>query len=304
MKLAAIDLGTNSLTVTLLEETNGEICLIKEWVKIIRLGQGLKKGGFLHPDAKVRCLDALKFCCQKIDSHGVDEILAVGTAALRNAKDGKKFIKEIENQLGLSFIILSGEEEAELSFKAITHEFSHLGKSLFMIDIGGGSTELVEGDINNIKSRISLNVGTVSFSEKYFKNDPPTYKDLSSAKKELSKIILPLSSQPQNSVVIGVAGTVTTLKAVEMKMENYDHSFIHGKELTLNSIIKLGNLFLSMPNLKRAKLKGLPSERSDIIPMGVIILEAILRKINRQSIIISDHGLRWGLIYRWIDQNL
>ena len=123
-------------------------------------------------------------------------------------------------------------------------------------------------------------------------------------KKELSEMILPLSFQLQSSVVVGVAGTVTTLKAVELQMENYDHSFIHGKELTLNSIIKLGKLFLSMSNLKRAKLKGLPSERSDIIPMGVIILEAILRKINRQSIIISDHGLRWGLIYRWIDENL
>ena len=304
MKLASIDLGTNSLTVTLLEENNGEVRLIKEWVKIIRLGQGLKTGGLLHPHAKARCLDALKFCCKRINAHGVNKILAVGTAALRNAKDGKKFVKQIESQCGVSFKILSGEEEAELTFKAITNEFGHLGKSLFMIDIGGGSTELVAGDINNIKSRISLNVGTVSFSEKYFKDDPPSYKDLASAKKELSEMILPLSFQLQSSVVVGVAGTVTTLKAVELQMENYDHSFIHGKELTLNSIIKLGKLFLSMSNLKRAKLKGLPSERSDIIPMGVIILEAILRKINRQSIIISDHGLRWGLIYRWIDQNL
>jgi len=304
MRLASIDLGTNALTVTILDQKYGKIHLIKEWVKFIRLGQGLKIGGQLHPHAKMRCLEALRGLSKKINDYSVDKILAVGTAALRNANDGEKFIETIEKECGISFKILSGEKEAELTFKAITHEFGYIGKSFFMIDIGGGSTELVKGDKVNIKSRISLNVGTVSFSEKYFKHDPPDSKDQNSAIKELDKMFSPLSLEKPTSLIIGVAGTVTTLKAVELKMDNYDPSRVHGKQLTLNSIIALSDYLLSLSSQERAKLKGLPHERADIIPMGALILQTILRKIHHQRIVISDHGLRWGMIYRWMTENL
>ena len=303
MKIASLDLGTNSLILVVAEWDGTTFTPLFEDVQVVRLGQDLAKRGSLHPMAKRRCLKELRNFSEKIGRFEVKNVLAVGTAALRNAGDGAKFVQEIEDQLGFRFKIISGDEEASLTFKAIQREFSDLAQQFIMIDIGGGSSELVIGDKNRILSKTSLKVGTVSFTERFIQHDPPTTEELNAASSSIAELMDHFSVSPSSSMAVGVAGTVTTLKAVDVEMDEYDPSAVHRSQLKKDNVVRLGNLFRSMPTKERRKLKGLPPKRADIIPMGATILETFMTELNLESIYVSDRGLRWGLLYDWIEKN-
>ena len=303
MKIASLDLGTNSLILVVAEWDGTTFTPLFEDVQMVRLGQGLAKRGSLHPKAKKRCMKELRNFSEKIDQFEVKNVLAAGTAALRNAGDGAKFVQEIEDQLGFRFKIISGDEEASLTFKAIQREFSDLAQQFIMIDIGGGSSELVVGDGDRILSKTSLEVGTVSFTERFIQHDPPTTEELHAASSSIAELMDHFSVSPSSSMAVGVAGTVTTLKAVDMEMDEYDPSAVHRSQLNKDDVVRLGNLFRSMPTKERIKLKGLPPKRADIIPMGATILETFMEELNLESIYVSDRGLRWGLLYDWIEKN-
>ena len=303
MKIASLDLGTNSLILVVAEWDGTTFTPLFEDVQVVRLGQDLAKRGSLHPKAKRRCLKELRNFSEKIDQFEVKNVLAAGTAALRNAGDGAKFVQEIEDQLGFRFKIISGDEEASLTFKAIQHEFSDLAQQFIMIDIGGGSSELVVGDGDIILSKTSLEVGTVSFTERFIQHDPPTIEELNAASSSIAELMHQFSVSLSSSMAVGVAGTVTTLKAVDVEMDEYDPSAVHQSQLNKDDVVRLGNLFRSMPTKERIKLKGLPTKRADIIPMGATILETFMVELNLESIYVSDRGLRWGLLYDWIEKN-
>lgn len=303
MRLASIDLGTNSLIMTIADMDNGVMTLVKEKIKIIRLGQALEPGSRLHPEAKERCITALRHFSEEMEYLGVDTVIAAGTAALRNASDGQEFADEVKDQLGIPLKVITGDDEARLTFKAIQHDFTHLGDSFVMVDIGGGSTELVMGDLNRITSQVSLDAGTVSFTERFVEHDPPTLMELQSASQTLTEMMDAYRLTSTDNVVIGVAGTVTTLKAVELEIDKYDHWLIHGATLSREEVSHLEKLFISMPTAERMKLKGLPPERADIIPMGAVILDSIMDRVQQQSITISDRGLRWGLLYERVERD-
>ena len=303
MKIASLDLGTNSLILVVAEWDGTTFTPLFEDVQVVRLGQDLAKRGSLHPKAKRRCLKELRNFSEKIDQFEVKNVLAAGTAALRNAGDGAKFVQEIEDQLGFRFKIISGDEEASLTFKAIQREFADLAQQFIMIDIGGGSSELVVGDGDRILSKISLEVGTVSFTERFIQHDPPTTEELHAASSSIAELMDHFSVSPSSSMAVGVAGTVTTLKAVDVEMDEYDPSAVHRSQLNKDDVVRLGNLFRSMPTKERRKLKGLPPKRADIIPMGATILETFMAELNLESIYVSDRGLRWGLLYDWIEKN-
>ena len=303
MRIASIDLGTNSLIMTVAETDNGMLTPVSEEIRIVRLGQALQPGGRLHPGAKERCFSALHHFAEQMKLLGAETVAAAGTAALRNASDGQLFAEEVQDRFGIPLQIISGNDEARVTFKAVQHDFAHLGDSFVMIDIGGGSTELVIGDVNGITSQVSLDAGTVSFSEKFVHNDPPAFEELQSAARVVRELLDAFELRPPSHVAVGVAGTVTTLKAVELEMDDYDHSLIHGSTLSRNEVSQLGELFTSMPTAERMKLKGLPPERADIIPMGVVILESIMEQLQQQLITVSDRGLRWGLLYEWMERD-
>ncbi|MEE2876520.1 MAG: Ppx/GppA phosphatase family protein [Candidatus Neomarinimicrobiota bacterium] len=303
MRLASIDLGTNSLIMTIADMDNGVMTLVKEKIKIIRLGQALEPGSRLHPEAKERCITALRHFSEEMEHLDVDTVVAAGTAALRNASDGQEFADEVKDQLGIPLKVITGDDEARLTFKAIQHDFTHLGDSFVMIDIGGGSTELVMGDLNRITSQVSLDAGTVSFTERFVEHDPPTLMELQSASQTLTEMMDAYRLTSTDNIVIGVAGTVTTLKAVELEIDTYDHWLIHGTTLSREEVLRLEKLFVSMPTAERMKLKGLPPERADIIPMGAVILDSIMDRVQQQSITISDRGLRWGLLYERVERD-
>ena len=303
MKIASLDLGTNSLILTVAEWNGTAFTPLFEDVQVVRLGQDLAKRGSLHPEAKKRCLKELQNFSEKIAQFEIENVLAAGTAALRNAGDGVQFVQEIEDQLGFSFRIISGDEEASLTFKAIQHEFADLAQQFIMIDIGGGSSELVVGDGDIILSKTSLEVGTVSFTERFVQHDPPAIDELNAASSVIAELMHQFPAGSTSSMAVGVAGTVTTLKAVDVEMDEYDPCAVHRSQLNKDDVVRLGKLFRSMPTKQRVKIKGLPPMRADIIPMGATILETLMKELNLESVYVSDRGLRWGLLYDWIEKN-
>lgn len=303
MILASIDLGTNSIILTVAAWNGRTLTPLAEEIRIVRLGQDLRPGSNLHPDAQRRCLEALEHFSQRIGELGVETILAAGTAALRNAADGHQFVEQVQARFDIRFQIITGEDEARLTFKAIQHDFADVGKEFLMIDIGGGSTELVMGDCEQISSTTSLNAGTVLFTEQYVLHDPPLRDELEAAETAVKDLMVQSLPTPFSGIAVGVAGTVTTLKAVDLQMDEYEHSAVHRSRLSREDVVRLGTLLGSMPTTERVKLKGLPPKRADIIPVGATILETLMERMGLESLWVSDRGLRWGLLYDWTEKN-
>ncbi|MEE9166466.1 MAG: Ppx/GppA phosphatase family protein [Candidatus Neomarinimicrobiota bacterium] len=301
MRLASLDLGTNALLLTIADWEGTSLNPVYEDATLIRLGQDLKRGGLLHPDAKERCLDALSTYSVIVSRHKVEKTIAVATEALRRASDGGKFLNDIREKWGISFRIIPPKEEARTTFKATQKEFAYLDRNLLMFDIGGGSTEIVYGDTGKIHSMTSLDIGTVTVTEQFIRHDPIPSAELEVADKFVREILAPVSQETRDLAGVGIAGTITTLKAVTLEMETYDHAIVHRSTLTRAQIDDLLKLFTSMTVEERLVLKGLPEMRADIIPAGVLITQAIMDAYGLSEIYVSDRGLRWGLLYSWID---
>lgn len=301
MRLASLDLGTNTLLLTIADWNGTTLTHVYEDANLIRLGQDLKERGSLHPDAKARTLNALGIHCDIVNRYDADKTVAVATEALRKASDASEFLAEIKQKYGISFTVLSPQEEAALTFKATQKEFSQLKQDLLMFDIGGGSTEIVCGDRKTIQSITSLEIGTVSLTEEFILSDPIEASEVASAEKFIRSKLAGVPPSMENPAGIGIAGTVTTLKAVTLQMVTYDHSAIHTSTLTRKEIDELLKLFASMTLAERVTLKGLPEKRADIIPAGALITQAIMDVYGLSKIYVSDRGLRWGVLYDWVD---
>jgi len=302
VRLASLDLGTNALLLTIVDWDGISINPVFEDATLIRLGQDLQKRGDLHPDAKSRCLDALKTCNDIFKQYQVKKVIAVATEALRRASDGSDFLQTIKNRTGITFTIISDLREAKITFKATQKEFSYLKRNLLMIDIGGGSTEIVSGDEKNLFFSRSLKLGTVSLSEQFIQHDPIHESEIDAADYFIRKVINTISVDLSNPAAIGIAGTITTLKAILLKMDTYLSTIIHKSLLTKLEVDRLLDMFLSKTLAERLLLKGLPEKRADIIPMGALITQVVMDLFKLPEIYVSDRGLRWGVLYDWIEK--
>mgnify|MGYP001057503903 CR=1 FL=1 len=297
MRVASLDLGTNTLLLTIVDLDQSSLKLLYEEAVIVRLGQDLENGGLLHSDAKKRCLRALENTLTIINSYDVTEIVAVGTAALRKASDGDQFVSEISERYNIAFEIISGRDEARLTFKSTQIEFSEAENELLMFDIGGGSTEIVTGDLSVISSMTSLPIGTVDLTEQFVSHDPMIVSELTTIQDRIADALNEISLHERAFEGVGVAGTITTLKAISLRMSDYNHALIHKSVLMRDEIDKLAHRLTSMTLKERLRMKGLPERRADIIHVGAVITQAIVQRFGLSEIHVSDRGLRWGVLY-------
>ena len=306
MKIASVDLGSNSLCILIAEIHDNTIIPVFEKIYLIRLAQGIKNNNLLHEEAKKRCLNAFKKIDELLKIYNPDHILGVGTAALRNSLDGKKFSKVIFNNFNIPIRVISGNDEANLTFLATINEFKKYNNNIYMIDIGGASTEIVFGNLKKIHWKISLDIGSVVLTEEFIKSDPPSQDELKQMQLKIKTILNQKIDFTLNKdkipLGLGVAGTVTTLKAIDLNIKNYDSEIIHESELKLANLIKIKNMLCKFNIKDRLKLNGITEKRVDIIPTGSIILQLTMEKLNLKSIYINDKGLRWGLIYNFINK--
>jgi exopolyphosphatase / guanosine-5'-triphosphate,3'-diphosphate pyrophosphatase len=294
MRIATIDIGTNSVVLLVAEKTGRTFTPILERAEITRLGRGVDKTKTLSAEAISETVMAVRTFAVESRALGVDHILAVTTSAARDASNGHQFIDTVFSICGLKVEIISGEEEARLSFLSVSGEFGS-EQGVVVLDIGGGSTEFIFGNKNGIDFRQSFNVGSVRMTERFIKSAPAITTELVALNAHLKSMF---ASVPKSSLeLVAVAGTATTVCAMIHEVDPYDSKKIHGVKLSKMQILTLAVQLAALSNEEKMKLKGLSPKRADVILAGISVLLESMNAIGAAQVTISDRGLRWGLLY-------
>ncbi len=303
-RVAAIDIGTNTILLLIAEVEDGKLKSLFEMETVVRLGEGVQKNGILLKEAMGRGLQALAQylkCCQEMK---VQKIFAAGTSALREAKNSGDFLKLVKEKLNLSIKVISGEEEARLSFLAVSKDLQEKEKSILVVDVGGGSTEFILGKGGQIKEWISLPLGSVRFTEQFLHSDPVQEEEWEKMGKKIRELLvnIPHSEEPLSMVAVG--GTATTLASVEQGLEDFITEKIHHFVLKREALKNQLSLYRSKTIEERKKIKGLPPVRADVILTGGAILFLAMEELSCPSVLISCHGVRYGLLYEKLNLSL
>lgn len=293
MSVASIDLGTNTALLLVAERRGGALVAIREEADIVRLGEGLDQTGALQPAAMERALASLARFAEIVKQLDVSRVAAVTTEAVRKASNAADFVARANQILApAELVVIDGNREAELSWRAIADGFPDLAGPRTVVDIGGGSTEIIVGEATIAEKR-SLPIGSVRLHERLVKHDPPTMQELTALRITVDEA-LRQAPKPRGRV-IGVAGTVTTLAAMAQKLAVYDPLRVHGSRLTCSDVVRLVDELAGKPIAERRLLPGLHPKRADVIVAGAIILERVLEHAGWADCVVSDRGLRWGL---------
>ena len=296
-KYAILDIGTNSIKFFVAEIKNGRIISVIDTNNISRLGEGLQKTGKISPEAMERNIKVLADFLKTAKKEQVEEITAVGTMCLRTASNAAEFIKKANESLGLDIQVIEGEEEARLSYLAILSTLGIEAKNVIVFDTGGGSTEFIFGAGTKLKNRISLNIGAVYPTEKFLVSDPVTDEELKMTTDYVKNFFSEHNLSGNPDVLFGIGGTVTSLGAVKHKMEKYNPQIIQGSKMELEEVERQIALYKNKTIAERRKIVGLQPKRADVILAGAIIVKTIMETFGKHEFIISDRGLRHGLMF-------
>jgi len=302
MRVAAIDIGTNTVLLLVAERPRGgaELVAVEERATITRLGEGVDKTRVLAPAAIARtnaALDAFAFIVERL---GVERIDVVGTSAMRDAGGGEAVREHVRARFGVEARTISGDEEARLTFAGARSGLAGVpaGAAVRVFDIGGGSTEIVFGAGDTIAFARSFDVGSVRLTERHVRNDPPTAAELAALREDARAAFATLSAFASEHPPIGIAGTMTTLAAVALGMETYDGARVHGLKLKTSDLEQVVRGLERKPLLERSRVPGLEPKRADVIVAGGHIALAYLEAAGASEVIVSDRGVRWGLAER------
>lgn len=300
MKVAALDLGSNTFLCLIAEVSKNQSGvpkidrILSDEVEVVRLGQDVNKTKRLHPDALRRAQACLERFKKTIDLHKPDKILAMATSAARDS-DNRDELFQIGKKLNIPIEIIPGEKEAQ-----ITYQGSISGQSTnqprLIIDIGGGSTEFITGDLKQIFQNKSLNIGCVRLTEQFIKSQPTTDQDLATAEKFISEGMQEIASFSTANVseILAVAGTPTTLAQAQMQLEQFDAQKIDGFKLDQQMLQQWKTKLKNATYEEKIKM-GIPPGRADVLLIGVIILLQTLKLFNKNEITVSTRGVRHGI---------
>jgi exopolyphosphatase/guanosine-5'-triphosphate,3'-diphosphate pyrophosphatase len=292
MRVAAIDVGTNTALLTIAEDGRA----LEERAEIVRLGEGLDRSGRLKDEAIARTVAVVAEFAAAIAKHGCKRVAAVTTEAVRKAANGGDFVARATAALaavGGRMEIIDGEREARLSWRAVAASFPQLSGPRTVVDIGGGSTELIVGE-RQVEGVISLPIGSVRLTERIVAHDPPTAEE---AARLAATVDEALAQAPApRGALVGIAGTVTTLAAMEQRLVEYDGARVHGATLSRAGVDALVAQLGATPLADKRRTPGLDPKRADVIWAGAIILQRVMARAGADACIVSDRGIRWGLI--------
>ncbi len=296
---AIVDVGTNSVKFCLAEgDGHGSFKVIKDTNDIARLGEGLKDTGCIGTEALERNAQSVAAFVEEARSAGAEDIRIVGTMALRTARNAEAFIARVKELCGLAPRVLSGEEEAQLSYVAVLSGIDGASQAdLVTMDTGGGSTEFVFGRAGKITKKFSLNVGAVRFTEDYLSQMPVPAEKLAAARTAIKKELGEGGVVGPVKFLVGMGGTVTSMAAVKHKMTVYDPAVIQGSVLTLDDVRSQIADYASKTLEQRREIAGLQPKRADVILAGACIVEAVMELMEVYGLTVSDRSLRHGLLY-------
>ncbi|GBE03634.1 MAG TPA: Ppx/GppA family phosphatase [Nitrospirae bacterium] len=306
MTYAAIDIGTNTFRLLIAEVRPGqdkniisfdEICSKRI---ITRLGEDISENGLLNTEVQERGIKALKEFADLIAEHKTEKVLAIATSALRKAKNSLEFINKVKDLTDLEIKIITGEKEAWLTAAGMAIDINRPGPCL-MLDIGGGSTELIFTGDNAAPAVLSLDLGVVYLTDKYMKSDPPSDADLKLLEYEISHKLesvicfLPIPI-PEETVFIGTAGTITALAAAVQRLERYDHERIHNFKLNMTDVNRMYCELSRATTSEKSKFLPFEPSRLDIIVPGTLILLKLMQITKFYNITVSNYGLLEGIL--------
>jgi exopolyphosphatase/guanosine-5'-triphosphate,3'-diphosphate pyrophosphatase len=301
---AGIDVGSNTVKMIIADLGGGRATRVYEASLQSRLGEGMvAQTRRLREVPILRTLDAFDHFLAAVASYPVRETVAIGTAALRDAENRTDFLRRVEERSGLKIEVIPGDEEARLSYLAVRRDPQWRDvPRLLAIDIGGGSTEVIQGEAHSdrIADRISVNWGAVKLTESFLKSDPPAVAELAAAHLAASEAFnaVPLSENftQAETRVVGIGGTVSNLAAIQRGGRPATES-MHGYALHADDLEDVLSLLASSPIAERKTFPGLDPRRADIILGGAILLSQALAHLGSLTVEVSTRGLRWGLLY-------
>jgi len=295
-RVAAVDLGTNSTRLLVADVDDGRISDLAREMRITRLGEGVDVRRRLLPGPIARVRNVLTDFRRTVESFGVERTLVIATSAVRDAENGEAFLGEIEWSYGFATRLLSGHEEALLTFRGVTSDRT-LEQGTVIVDIGGGSTELVAGERDGIRWHDSLDIGSGRLTERFLGSDPPTAAELDAAAAAVRALLaerVPEEIRSGTSSAIGVAGTITSLSALALGLDEYDRDRVHGSELTAQALEEQLRRLASVPVEERRRIRPLDPDRAPVIVGGAIIAREVLAFFRLDKLEISERDILDG----------
>ena len=299
--LAAVDLGTNTVRL-LVAEADAGTGLAPRWVEqaVVRLGEGVAVRGTLAPAAIERALAAVREYRDRARLLGAAEVLLVATAAVRQARDGDEFIARLAAEPGVRPRVVSGEEEARLTLLGAAWGLGDEDGLTGLLDVGGGSTEVLVADRVQVLATASLDLGVVHLVERFFTLDPATEEELAACRAyvdaRLRAEAWPRIRPHRPARLVATAGTPTTLAALDLGLGAYDPERVQGYRLGAGAVDRLTRWLAALPIAERARLPGLEAGRADVIVPGAVVLGAALAGLGLPALVVSDSGLREGIL--------
>lgn len=301
-RFACIDAGTNTVKLLVADLSKDSAQPVYERSLTVRLGEGMQANGMrLREAAMRRAIDLLAEYVEEAKAEGAQQTVAVGTAALRDAENQEEFLRRVEERCGLRIEVIPGEEEARLSYLAVRRD-PHWRDCprLIVIDIGGGSTEIIQGEANTerVAGRISVNLGAVKLTESVLRSDPATITQLSEAQQKAAEAFaqVEILTAAEQAQIIGVGGTFTTLGAIDLG-GSVTAETLHGHVLSQQSVEGEIAMLAARTVEERKQIPGLDPARADIILGGAILLSQALAHLSASAVDVSTRGLRWGVLY-------
>ena len=305
MRIASIDIGSNTLRILVGELRDKEIKKLYIDRVITRLGGGFAKEGKITEDAARRSLRALKKFAKIIERYKVKRVRAVATSVVRESQNGSKFLERVEKETGIKTEVISGEEEAELTVNGVLKSVSVDTKYSVIFDVGGGSTEYVFVKKGQVLGLTSTNLGVVHLTERYLKTDIPSNLDIKEISSEIENVLsfelswIPIVS-PTDLTLIGTAGTPTTLAAIQLGLKKYNPDLVNGFILKRDMLTSTFESLIKIPPQERLKIAGLEKGREDVIIPGALIVLQTMDRFSKDNVLVSDGGLLEGVAYSLI----
>jgi exopolyphosphatase/guanosine-5'-triphosphate,3'-diphosphate pyrophosphatase len=306
MRLTAIDIGTNTILMLIADvAANGRLDTVRDEQVIARLGKGVDAHRRITPETAKRVLEYLRGYRSIAADFRTDKMIVCGTSALRDSANTSEFIQFIRDELDLEIEILSGQEEAELTYRGAVSEFLEPGhqQPFAVLDIGGGSTELTFGTGESVTASSSIDLGSVRLTERILQSSPPSTPALNQALSEVRMWISTFPAPRPHHRLIGVAGTATTLAAVDLQLGTFDASRVSGRSLSAPAVERIfGQLrSLTVEEIVQS-YPQIQSGRADILLAGTMILKEAMKKFAVDSITVSARGLRYGMVLREVSR--
>jgi len=294
VRVAAVDLGTNTTRLLVADVVEGTLTEVHRETRITRLGEGVDARNRLLPVPIARVRNALSDYRRTLESLHSERTLLVATSAVRDAENGEAFLGEIEWGYGFATQLLSGDDEAAMTARGVGSG-RDLTRGTLIVDLGGGSTELIVDDFHD-----SLNMGSVRYTERYLHSDPPEPRELADCAGSVRSVLaerVPDDVRARVVGAIGVAGTVTTLAALDLGLETYDRERVHGHRLTRDGAREQLDRLASMPLPERRELPAMEPERAPVIVAGAVILAETLDYFGLDAIEVSEHDILDGAAF-------